>query len=142
MKKSITGMLSGLAIAGMLVPVATTTPALAGIGEELTIAQTQALFAYRSGRGGVGGAVIRLQYVLNCLVGPGGEGFNITPPNQNPCADAGKGAIHDAVNPAQKKLIEEAIAYTRKSMTITTTEEMQEAATNLADLLGKAKEQQ
>jgi len=140
MKKSIAGMLSGLAIAGMLLPMA--PPALAGIGEELTIAQTQALFAYRSGRGGVGGAVIRLQYVLNCLVGPGGEGFNATPPNQNPCADAGKGAVHDATNEAQKKQIVEIIAATKKAMTITETEAMQEAATNLADMLSKAKELQ
>ena len=141
MKKTIAGALSGLASAAMLLP-STTLPAQAGIGEELTIAQTQALFAYRSGGRGVGGAVIRLQSVLNCLVGPGGEGYNVATPNSDPCVSAGKGAIHDAVNAAQKKDIEEAIALTRKSMTITEPEAMQEAATNLADLLGKAKEHQ
>lgn len=137
MKKTIAGMLSGLAIAGML-PVV--TPALAGIGEELTIAQTQALFAYRSGGRGVGGAVIRLQNVLNCLVGPGGEGYNPAAPSSDPCTGAGKGAIHDAINPTQKKMIEETIAFTRNAMTITEPEKMQEAATSLADMLGKAKE--
>lgn len=141
MKKSIAGILSGLAIAGMLLP-ATTLTATAGIGEELTIAQTQALFAYRSGGRGVGGAVIRLQNVLNCLVGPGGEGYDATPPNSDPCTGAGKGAINDAINANQKKDIEAAIALTRKSMAITVPEEMQEAATSLADLLGKAKEHQ
>jgi len=141
MKKTIAGLLSGLAIAGMLLPV-TATPALAGIGEELTIAQTQALFAYRSGGRGVGGAKIRLQYVLNCLVGPGGEGYSAATPSENPCLDSGKGAIHDAVNEAQKQQIVEAIALTRKAMEITEPEAMQEAATNLADLLGKAKEHQ
>ena len=83
MKKNIAGMLAGLAIAGTVLPP---TVALAGIGEELTIAQTHALLAYRSGRGGVGGAKTHLQHVLNCLVGPGGEGYNNTPPMMDPCA--------------------------------------------------------
>jgi len=93
MKKNVAGMLAGFAIAGMLLPLG---PALAGIGEELTIAQTHSLLAYRSGGRGVGGAKTHLQHVLNCLVGPGGDGYNATPPNMDPCASSGKGALNDA----------------------------------------------
>ena len=77
-KKIGAGMLAGFAIAATLPSVA-----LAGIGEELTIAQTHALLAYRSGGRGTGaGAKPHLQHVLNCLVGPGGILDSLLPPDQ------------------------------------------------------------
>ena len=139
MKKNIAGMLAGLAIAGLGLPP---TMALAGIGEELTIAQTHSLLAYRSGRGGVGGAKTHLQHVLNCLVGPGGEGYTNTPPMMDPCAGAGKGALNDATSPAQKAQITKAIGMVKAAFDITESEPMQEAATNIADAILAAKTQQ
>jgi hypothetical protein len=135
--KKTAGLLSGLALAGLLLP---TSAALAGIGEELTIAQTHSLLAYRSGGRGVGGAKTHLQHVLNCLVGPGGEGYNATPPMMDPCSNSGKGALNDAVSPAQKQKIITAIAMTKKAMEITEPEAMQTATTDLADAILAAKE--
>jgi hypothetical protein len=135
MKKTVAGILSGLAIAGMALPP---TPALAGIGEELTIAQTHALLAYRSGGRGVGGAKTHLQHVLNCLVGPGGEGYDAA--QLNPCAEAGKGALPDAINAAQKDKITAAINMTKAGLLIEEPEKMQSHATDLADALLAAKE--
>lgn len=116
--------------------------AQAGIGEELTLAQTQALLAYRFGGRGPERAVQNLQHVLNCLVGPGGEGYNITPPNTDPCAadKTNKGAINDAVNPAQKAKIVAIVAQVKADMTITDGPKLQDAATALADAIGEAKQ--
>src|SRR4029079_752090 len=41
-----------------------------------------------------------LHHVLNCLVGPGGDGFDAAP--GNPCAMAGGGAIPQTANPEMK----------------------------------------
>jgi len=116
--------------------------ALAGIGEELTLAQTQALLAYRFGGRGPERAMQNLQHVLNCLVGPGGDGYNVTPPNTDPCAadKTNKGAINDAVNPAQKAKITAIIAQVKADMTITDGPKLQDAATALADAIGEAKQ--
>ena len=140
MKKINAGLLlSGFALAGLLLP---SGAALAGIGEELTIAQTHSLLAYRSGGRGVGGAKTHLQHVLNCLVGPGGEGYNITPPMMDPCSGSGKGALNDAANPAQKEKVLAAIAMTKAGFAIEDPEKMQAHTTDLADAILAAKEAQ
>jgi hypothetical protein len=134
--KKLTAILAGIAIAATLPP----TVALAGIGEELTIAQTHSLLAYRSGGRGPERAMPHLQHVLNCLVGPGGDGYNITPPNMDPCAGAGKGALNDAASPAQKTKITNAIGLVKAAMKLTEGEKIEAAATELADVIGSAKE--
>ena len=73
-------MKTRIAMLAAIAMAATLPPAQAGIGEELTIAQTHSLLAYRTGGRGAERALPHLQHVLNCLVGPGGEGYNITPP--------------------------------------------------------------
>ena len=40
------------------------------------------------------GVQAHLHHTLNCLVGPGGDGFDAK--QMNPCAQAGNGAIPDA----------------------------------------------
>src|SRR5947207_1735402 len=121
---------AGFAVAGMLLP----SVALAGIGEELTLAQQHALLAYRFGGRGPGpGARPHLHEVLNGLVGPGGEGYNVTPPNMNPCAGSGKGALNDAASPAQKAKITAAIAMVKAAFEINEAPAMEAAATDLAD---------
>ena len=132
--KKHTAMLAAIAMA------ATVPPAQAGIGEELTIAQTHSLLAYRSGGRGPERAMPHLQHVLNCLVGPGGDGYNITPPNMDPCASAGKGALNDAVSPAQKAKITNAIGLVKAAMKLTEGEKIEAAATEIADVIGSAKE--
>ena len=137
-KKIGAGMLAGFVIAATLLPP---TMALAGIGEELTLAQQHSLLAYRSGGRGTGsGAKPHLQHVLNCLVGPGGEGYNAAPPNMDPCAGSGKGALNDATSPAQKAKITAAIAMVKAAFEINEAPAMEAAATDLADAIGAAKE--
>jgi hypothetical protein len=131
--KKLTAMLAGFAMAAT-VP----TLALAGIGEEITIAKTHSLLAYRSGGRGPERAMPHLQHVLNCLVGPGGDGYDITPPNTDPCANAGKGALNDAANPAQKAKITQAIGMVKAAMKLTEGEKIELAATEIADLLDTA----
>ena len=140
MKKTIAASLSGLAIAGLLLP----TAASAGIGEELTIAQTHSLLAFRSGGRGVGGAKTHLQHVLNCLVGPGGEGYNATPPMMDPCANITSYGSEEQKKHWLPKMIAgeviTAIAMTKKAIEINEPEPMQTATTDLADAILAAKE--
>ena len=136
-RKMGAGALAGFAMAATLLPP---TMALAGIGEELTIAQQHSLLAYRSGGRGVGGAKTHLQHVLNCLVGPGGEGYDVKPPMMDPCASSGKGALNDAVSPAQKTKITAALGLVKAAFAIEDPEKMQAATTEIADAIGAAKE--
>jgi hypothetical protein len=142
--------------ATLLIP----TAALAGIGEELTIAQTHALLAYRTGGRGERGITqgkMYLQHVINCLVGPGGQGYDLTQPDlgggranpaataptsMDPCASdkTNKGALNDATSPAQKQKVQAAITLAKASLDITDNEKLTDAATAVADAVGEAKE--
>jgi hypothetical protein len=57
---------------------------------------------------------MHLHHTLNCLVGPGGNGFD--PKSLNPCANAGSGAIPDTSDPAKKKTLEDIAQATRDAM--------------------------
>jgi hypothetical protein len=146
------------ATALLLAPIA----AFAGIGEELTLAQTHALLAYRTGGRGERGLAqgkMYLQHVINCLVGPGGQGYNLTQPDlgpgrgnsaataptgMDPCATDknNKGALNDAASPAQKQKVQAAIALAKAALEITENDKLTEAATAVADAVGEAKETQ
>jgi len=148
-----------IAIAAALALCGGATMAFAGIGEELTLAQTHALLAYRfGGRGerGITQGRMYMQHVLNCLVGPGGAGYDLTAPDlgpgrgggpqtpapMDPCAadKSNKGAVNDATSPAQKQKVLAAIALIKADMEITDNEKFTDAATALADAVGEAKE--
>jgi hypothetical protein len=97
-----------------------------------------------------------VQHVLNCLVGPGGEGYDLTQPplgaGRNPAATApspmdpcasdktNKGALNDATSPAQKQKVQAAIDLAKAALAITDNEKLTEAATALADAVGEAKD--
>ncbi|HTX24028.1 MAG TPA: hypothetical protein VMD03_05180 [Steroidobacteraceae bacterium] len=55
-----------------------------------------------------------LHHTLNCLVGPGGRGFDSK--ELNPCNGLGNGAIPDATDSAQKKMLERIAARTRAAL--------------------------
>lgn len=136
------------------------TVAFAGIGEELTVAQTHALLAYRTGGRGERGITqghMYFQHVINCLVGPGGQGYDLTQPDlgpgranpaasaptgMDPCANdkTNKGALNDAASPAQKQKVQAALDLTKAALAITDNEKLTDAATAVADALGEAKE--
>ena len=50
--------------------------------------------------GGIDMVHTHLHHVLNCLVGPGGDGFDAAP--GNPCANAGGGAIPQTTDAGMK----------------------------------------
>jgi len=49
-----------------------------------------------------------LHHTVNCLVGPGGTGFDAK--ELNPCANTGNGAIPDSSNPQTKQDLQAALA--------------------------------
>jgi hypothetical protein len=80
-------------------------PALAAdLGSEITTAATHAGLAAKASD--LDGVHMHLHHTLNCLVGPGGNGFDAK--QMNPCANSGAGAIPDASDPATKQALENA----------------------------------
>ena len=86
------------------VALALSTAAFADLGAELT-SPTHAGLAAKATT--IDMVHMHLHHALNCLVGPGGTGFDST--NANPCAKAGDGAIPDA-SAAQKAKLQPAVA--------------------------------
>jgi hypothetical protein len=92
----IRSVASVLAFAGMtaLVPAA----ALADGPQAIATAANHAGLA--AAAGAVEMVHTHLHHVLNCLVGPGGDGFDAAP--GNPCANAGGGAIPQTADAGMK----------------------------------------
>jgi hypothetical protein len=93
--------LTALAGASMLIAGAALA---ADLGAEITNAQTHANLAAQSGT--INAVHTHMHHALNCLVGPGGEGFDEK--QMNPCAKAGGGAIPDSTDAAKKAKLETA----------------------------------
>jgi hypothetical protein len=55
-----------------------------------------------------------LHHTLNCLAGPGGNGFDAK--QMNPCAQSGKGAIPDTADAKKKAALEAAAAKVREGL--------------------------
>lgn len=77
-----------------------------------------------------------LHHALNCLVGPGGEGFDSK--ELNPCAQSGKGAIPDTADAAKKKTLETAAERLRAGIAASDMKAAQAAGSETASML-KAK---
>ncbi len=70
----------------------------ADLGSEITNAQTHAGLAASAAN--IDGVHMHMHHALNCLVGPGGDGFDAK--QMNPCAQSGNGAIPDEMDAAKK----------------------------------------
>lgn len=81
------------------------------------------------------GVQAHLHHAVNCLVGPGGEGFD--PKQMNPCAQAGKGAIPDTTDAKKKKALEAAAAKARSGLAETDFEKAKKIAADTAAMLKK-----
>ncbi|WHZ11069.1 MAG: hypothetical protein OJF60_001508 [Burkholderiaceae bacterium] len=73
---------------------AITAYAQSGAAAEIKTAHAHALLA--QGSTALATAHMHLQHVVNCLVGPGGTGFDAAP--GNPCKGQGNGAIPDSAS--------------------------------------------
>lgn len=123
-------LLLGAAVATILV---LPTAVLADAHSEIVNAEEHAGYAAVSP--GMPGVQAHLHHAVNCLVGPGGEGFD--PKQMNPCAQAGKGAIPDTTDAKKKKALEAAAAKARSGLAETDFEKAKKIAADTAAMLKK-----
>lgn len=92
------------------------SPALAAdaSGEVTNAAMHAGLAAQASDLAGVH---THLHHTVNCLVGPGGQGFDSK--ELNPCANTGGGAIPDTTDAATKQKLENALAKANSGIAAT-----------------------
>jgi hypothetical protein len=106
MKSTGHSMRIALALAGTTL---LSTAALADGPQAIATAANHAGLA--AAAGGIDMVHTHLHHVLNCLVGPGGNGFDAAP--GNPCANAGGGAIPQTADAAMKTKLEAAATQAR-----------------------------
>lgn len=82
-------------------------------------------------------AHMHLHHTLNCLVGPGGRGFDAK--QANPCSDKGSGAIPDTTDAAAKKTLERIASRTRRALASKDLATVQKDATTIQTELGNVK---
>ncbi|MEG6510148.1 hypothetical protein V6C03_14350 [Methyloligella sp. 2.7D] len=99
MKRSL--VFGALAAAAALLPSAVFA---ADIDAQIAAAGTHAGLA--AGSDNIDDVQTHLQHVLNCLVGPKGEGFAAA--EMNPCTNLGNGAIPDAIDQERKIQLKQA----------------------------------
>jgi hypothetical protein len=89
-----------------------TTAYAADLGAELSTAQTHAGLAAKATS--IDMVHMHMHHALNCLVGPGGAGYDAT--NANPCAKSGAGAIPDSTDAAQKAKLQTAVGLLKTGL--------------------------
>jgi len=124
-------LITGLAGGALLF----STAAFADLAGELSTAQTHAGLAAKGAD--VNAVHMHLHHALNCLVGPGGAGFDAS--NANPCASAGKGILVDSTDAAQKAKLQVAVADANKGIAATDLAAAQAAGNDTAMAIGGAK---
>lgn len=102
-------LLLGAAVATVLIMP---TAVLADAHSEIVNADEHA--GYAAVATSMGEVQAHLHHALNCLVGPGGNGFDAK--QMNPCAQSGKGAIPDTTDAKKKAALEAAAAKAREGL--------------------------
>jgi hypothetical protein len=77
----------------------------ADVNSEIATAAQHAGLAAQSGD--IAGVHMHLHHTVNCLVGPGGPGFDAK--ELNPCANTGNGAIPDSTSASTKQALQAAL---------------------------------
>ena len=78
-----------------------------------------------------------LHHAVNCLVGPGGAGFDSK--ELNPCANNGNGAIPDSSSPQTKQTLEGALAKANSGLSAGDLTTAQKDASDAAAMLKSVK---
>lgn len=120
----------GAAIAAILV---TPTAVLADAHSEIVNADEHA--GYAAAANDMATVQAHLHHTLNCLVGPGGNGFDAK--QMNPCAQSGKGAIPDTADAKKKAALEAAAAKAREGLASTDMAAARKAAADTEAMLKK-----
>jgi len=112
------------------------SPALAADASgEITNAAMHAGLAAKASD--IAGVHTHLHHAVNCLVGPGGAGFDAK--EMNPCANTGGGAIPDWTNASTKQKLEDALAKANSGIAATDLAAAQKDASAAAAVLKSAK---
>jgi len=117
------------AAAALLFP----TMALADAHSEIVNAAEHA--GYAAAAPDIAGVHAHLHHALNCLVGPGGNGFDAK--EINPCAQSGSGIIPDTADAAKKSAFEAAAAKAREGIADNNLATAKKTAGDLAAALKK-----
>jgi hypothetical protein len=121
-------VLGGAAAVLMTLPLPVFAADAAG---EIVTAATHADLASKASD--LAGTQMHLHHALNCLVGPGGNGFD--PKNLNPCANSGAGAIPDTADATKKLALEAAANAVRAGLAMTDKATAQKDAASAAAAL-------
>jgi hypothetical protein len=107
----------------------------ADLGSEINNAQTHAGLAAAAAN--LDGVRMHMHHALNCLVGPGGEGFDAK--QMNPCAQSGNGAIPDEMDAAKKAKLTSAKTELMQGIAATDLKMAKAAATSAQTTITSAK---
>jgi hypothetical protein len=111
-------------------------PALAAdFGAEITNATMHAGLAAQAGD--IDTVHTHLHHTVNCLVGPGGSGFDSK--ELNPCASSGNGAIPDSTGAQTKQTLEAALAKANSGLAASDLTSAQKDAADTAAMLKTVK---
>jgi hypothetical protein len=121
-------ILGGGAAAALLLALPAVAADAAG---EIKTAATHASLA--ADAGALDGVHMHLHHALNCLVGPGGDGFDAK--QINPCSGSGNGAIPDESDGAKKKSLEEVAAKLRTGIAESDLAKAQKTARQVGEML-------
>src|SRR6267142_900608 len=120
-------ILCALAVSAVMIPVAV----LADGPQEIGTATNHAGLASKAGD--IAGVKMHLHHVLNCLVGPGGQGFDASA--GNPCGTQGGGAIPDTADAAAKAKLTAAAAKVRETIALNDADTAKKAASDIQGML-------
>ncbi len=109
-------------------------PAWADAAKEVSTAAQHAGFAANAAEMKM--VQMLLHHVVNCLVGPSGQGFDAGA--GNPCRDQGNGAIADTTDTAKKAALDQALAKANAGLKQTDMAAAKEDATAVQALLKPA----
>ena len=102
-------------LGGGLLVAATPSSAIADMRSEAATANTHAGLAANAPDAKT--TEMHLHHVINCLVGPNGDGFD--PSVGNPCKDQGDGALRDTKDSAEIKALRLALRKTNSGLKLT-----------------------
>ena|SRR5579862_4463023 len=121
----------GLAVAFAATMTVYSARADEDVGKEVTTAVAHAGFA--AAAKDMPTTQMHLHHVVNCLVGPKGEGFD--PGVANPCKDQGNGAIPDTKDAAKLAMLRQGLAKANAGLKETDMAAAQKDATAAQDMI-------
>ena len=103
--------------------------------KQVMTAEQHATFASKAEN--VDGTQLHLHHVINCLVGPGGDGFDAKA--GNPCKDQGNGALNDmSISMEEQQTLQQVLALAKLGTQIKSYKAAHDTAMAVRDLLEEA----